>query len=732
MHEQRTLSLTRRRRRASRWAALAVLVLGVVALGTSPVAHAGVTSVDDGVQGSGPNQFNYTGTWTHCSSGCQSGLYNNTQSWTNSSGGSVSLVFTGTQIQLYGLTNNGSGKGNVQICDQNVANCSTATSVDWYTPTEIGNNLIYTSPTLSSGTHSILMSWTGTKNASSSATYVNVDRVAIIGGTGTTLMGTYYIDNASGSGCSNANSGTSTGSPWCDFSNLNGQTFGAGAQILLRRGDTFNQELGRLYGGGTSSSYATIGAYGSGARPIITRNSSASDRVLWVQNGDYWNVQHLEIENAGMGIVFWYDTLGHQGLNFSDLYIHDIVGYYAVYQSPPSDLPGLYDSVGLYISGNPTQPTSSQWVVKNIAMTDITATADVDTVDISGMGGFLDTWPNTTVQNVTIDNANWHDNWGCPNFDNISNVIIRGSSIQANAQAFSPQNNFGTTNLFWWVASHFTVTGSILGNVPDTGVSDETATDFEAYDDHGSYLGNWIGGNAGKGLEFLQLGRPSDYNNNHLVSDNAFTGNGSLGGFGPGDIESYTSAVQATAQNNLYSDSPFITGTTSGWTQTGNTSVLASDISNAGVGFAGTQGTNNWSYQYWNGSTTLNLTYNGTSGLWGSANGFVNALTMLPINNASQWISRTWIAPRAGTVEVRGWLTKEQQGGDGIQYGMTVNGVWQSGFPATLAASNVSGVATELSVTVAQGDAIQFQVNAGSAGDTTADIVSWNPTVAYH
>jgi hypothetical protein len=500
----------------------------------------------------------------------------------------------------------------------------------------------------------------------------------------------------------------------------------------LRRGDTFDQELGILYGGGSSSSYTTIGAYGTGARPIITRNANASDRALWVQDGDYWNVQDLEIENAGMGIVFWYATLNHQGLNFNDLYIHNITGYYEVYQSPPADLPGLYDSVGLYISGNPPQPASNQWVIKGITMNAVTATNDVDAVDISGMGGFLTTWPNTTVQNVAINNANWYDNWGCPNFDNISYVTILGSSIQGNGAAFNPQNSFGTTNLFWWVASHVTVSGSIIGNVPDTGETDETGMDFEAYDDHGSLLGNWIGGNAGKGLEYLQLGgRPGDYNNNHIVSDNVFTGNGSAGGFGSGEIESYAAAVQANAQNNVYTDPPLVTGTTSGWTQTGNANVTASNLSNAGVSFSGTQGANNWSYQYWNGSSVQNLTYDSSNAWWGSSSGYINNLTTLPINDANQWVIRTWTAPKAGTVVVRGWLMKEQQAGDGVRYGITVNGTWQAGYPASLSGTDTAGVATDLTLTVAAGDQIQFQTNAGSSGSNTADVVSWNPTVAY-
>src|SRR5690348_5888575 len=83
---------------------------------------------------------------------------------------------------------------------------------------------------------------------------------------------TYYVNNLSGSNCNNAGAGTSTAAPWCDFTPVNSLgTFGAGDKILLARGATWNQQM-TITGQGTSTNLIELGAYGTGARPIITRN----------------------------------------------------------------------------------------------------------------------------------------------------------------------------------------------------------------------------------------------------------------------------------------------------------------------------------------------------------------------------------------------------------------------------------------------------------------------------
>src|SRR6185436_12713784 len=67
----------------------------------------GTVTVDDSVQGTGQNQFNYVGTgWSHCTN-CNEGgaaiFYNASQSWNITTNSYVTIAFTGTQIKYYAV-----------------------------------------------------------------------------------------------------------------------------------------------------------------------------------------------------------------------------------------------------------------------------------------------------------------------------------------------------------------------------------------------------------------------------------------------------------------------------------------------------------------------------------------------------------------------------------------------------------------------------------------------------
>ncbi len=128
----------------------------------------------------------------------------------------------------------------------------------------------------------------------------------------------------------------------------------------------------------------------------------------------------------------------------------------------------------------------------------------------------------------------------------------------------------------------------------------------------------------------------------------------------------------------------------------------------------------------------VNLSYDSTNDFWGTSANYLSRFDWQPAADASKYTIRTWTAPHAGTVNVRGRIVKNQVGGDGVSYGLTRNGSWFTGYPATLGGSDQSGVDVNLSgITVAAGDQLQFQVNAGSSGNSTNDLTSWNPIVAY-
>lgn len=93
---------------------------------------------------------------------------------------------------------------------------------------------------------------------------------------------TYYVSNSG----NDANSGTSPSSPWRTINKVNSfKRFSPGDNILFNRGNTF-------YGGiiisnsGSSGNPITYGAYGSGAKPIITGFTSVTS---WTNvGGNIW------------------------------------------------------------------------------------------------------------------------------------------------------------------------------------------------------------------------------------------------------------------------------------------------------------------------------------------------------------------------------------------------------------------------------------------------------------
>lgn len=94
----------------------------------------------------------------------------------------------------------------------------------------------------------------------------------------------YYVKN----GGNDAASGLDDDNAWETIVKVNGETFSAGDSILFKRGDRF---VGQLIppNSGSVGSYIVFGAYGTGAKPIITPNDTI-DGITWTLYSDsvYW------------------------------------------------------------------------------------------------------------------------------------------------------------------------------------------------------------------------------------------------------------------------------------------------------------------------------------------------------------------------------------------------------------------------------------------------------------
>ncbi|WP_152627949.1 hypothetical protein [Streptacidiphilus neutrinimicus] len=129
-----------------------------------------ITTADDGTT-SGTNAFAYGGTW-----GTATGvgdLFEGTAHWSNTAGSTATLTFNGTGAVVYG----------VKDVDQGIATYSVdggpAHSVDDYSAARVPGASLFSVSGLTSGTHTITVTVTGTKNGASSNDIVALDSATV-------------------------------------------------------------------------------------------------------------------------------------------------------------------------------------------------------------------------------------------------------------------------------------------------------------------------------------------------------------------------------------------------------------------------------------------------------------------------------------------------------------------------------------------------------------------------
>ena len=134
-------------------------------------------------------------------------------------------------------------------------------------------------------------------------------------GTPPTPRANYYVDSVAGSDAAGTNPCTAQGSPCATLARLKAVSPPANSNIWLKRGSYWREDLNVTgYGGGTLLNGNQIGAYGSGARPIL----DAADVISagsWTKTGGLTNVYQATVtlagtysgQAAGMGNRIWED-----------------------------------------------------------------------------------------------------------------------------------------------------------------------------------------------------------------------------------------------------------------------------------------------------------------------------------------------------------------------------------------------------------------------------------------
>lgn len=135
---------------------------------------------------------------------------------------------------------------------------------------------------------------------------------------------TYYVSSKG----DDANAGTSEAAPWRTIARVNAAEFAPGDSILFERGGTFAGMLAPK-GSGAPGAPITLGAYGTGERPVIAGPTEEFTAAIKLENQEYWVIRDLETTGGCQwGIYIHHDLPGTVLHHFRiiNCFVHDVAG----------------------------------------------------------------------------------------------------------------------------------------------------------------------------------------------------------------------------------------------------------------------------------------------------------------------------------------------------------------------------------------------------------------------
>jgi hypothetical protein len=141
-------------------------IVSKTATGAMPVL------VNDNTLGNGLNQFEYLGTWQYYDR--ESGAFQHDNHWSGQANDVFRVRFNGTGVRLCGARDVLCGIAAVSVDE------GKETFVDFYAPTRVDQALVWTSPRLAPGAHTLRVRVTGSQNPASQGNVIPADRVEVI------------------------------------------------------------------------------------------------------------------------------------------------------------------------------------------------------------------------------------------------------------------------------------------------------------------------------------------------------------------------------------------------------------------------------------------------------------------------------------------------------------------------------------------------------------------------
>ncbi|MFG1623798.1 family 43 glycosylhydrolase [Kribbella sp. NPDC049227] len=128
--------------------------------------------INDFDTGTGLNQVEYAGNW-NSGSGCGNQCFWGNDHWSGERDASATIRFTGTKAALLSVVDTGNGIAGISV------DGGPEQRIDYYSSIRVGEQLIYTTPTLPAGPHTLKVRVTGDKNPASGSTIISLDRIEV-------------------------------------------------------------------------------------------------------------------------------------------------------------------------------------------------------------------------------------------------------------------------------------------------------------------------------------------------------------------------------------------------------------------------------------------------------------------------------------------------------------------------------------------------------------------------
>ena len=132
---------------------------------------------------------------------------------------------------------------------------------------------------------------------------------------------TFYVDCAAGS---DSQDGLSPSSAFGTLAAISSRTFAPGDRIFLNRGTTCKGIFSAM-GSGTPAAPIVLGAYGTGAPPIIDGGSYVS--AVWLFNQQGWHIENIDTTGGTRyGIHISGDSGPLNHFRITNVAVHDVDG----------------------------------------------------------------------------------------------------------------------------------------------------------------------------------------------------------------------------------------------------------------------------------------------------------------------------------------------------------------------------------------------------------------------